>query len=235
MKTNALEAEEAEILAFIQTQNQRLNELNQQREAAKQSQIDEQIEARNQFFASAKKLRSDAMVEVQKGNLDHAKTLRDFADDSEKQAREMFIEGDLTPISETQNPIFGEGINLTKVSLLLTGFISIFYFLTGYINYIVELGEKSISISIGAEWIHAIQTTQFWSLCWLVSIGMLFLMFRSISRFMNPKDDPNFDFTTKLFTECTSAFQIAISLGLLLSFVLSWCLIYLHNPVANAG
>ena len=94
---------------------------------------------------------------------------------------------------------------------------------------------KSISISLGAEWIHAIQTTQFWSLCWLAAIGMLFLTFRSISRFINPKHDPEFDLTTKLFTECTAQFQIAISLGLLLSMVFSWCLIYLHSPVANAG
>ena len=236
MKNTNFESEEAEAKAKIEEQQQRLKELADLKASAKQQKIDEQIQERNDLFDNAKKFRAEAMNEVGKGNLDRAKILRDFADDAERQAKEMFIEGDLPPVvEESKSEVFGEGMSLKKVMLLLTALISGLYFLTGYINHLVELGEKSISISLGAEWIHAIQTTQFWSLCWLAAIGMLFLTFRSISRFINPKHDPEFDLTTKLFTECTPQFQIAISLGLLLSMVFSWCLIYLHSPVANAG
>ncbi|PWK27015.1 hypothetical protein LV89_01827 [Arcicella aurantiaca] len=235
MNTN-FESEEAEAKAQIEQQQQRLKELADLKAAAKQKKIDQQIEERNDLFDNAKRFRAEAMTEVGKGNIDSAKILREFADDAEKQAKEMFIEGDLPKIvEESQSEVFGEGMSLKKVMLLLTCVLTALYFLTGYINHLVELGEKSISISLGAEWIHAIQTTQFWSLCWLVSIGMLRLNFRSISRFVNPKDDPHFDLTTKLFTECTPQFQITVSLGLLLSMVFSWCLIYLHSPVANAG
>lgn len=212
----------------------------QEIEKQKQQKVDEEkaalVEKRITLFNDAKELRDNALIAVKSGDFTRAESLKGFAEELEKQAREIIIEGEVVQTQEPENnPMFDEGMSLKKVMLLLSFIVTGLYFLTGYINHLVELGESSVSISLGAEWIHAIQTTQFWSVCWLVSFGMLALTNRPISRFMNPKDDPHFDLTTKLFTECTASFQIAISMLLLLSMVFSWCMIYLHSPVSNAG
>lgn len=211
-------------------------EVKQRKDEQRKGEIEEKREERKVLFDDARKLIEEATAEAKKGNLDRAMALREFAADSKKQAEEIVIEGEQRVETELpENQLFGQGMPLTKVFLLLSVLSVILYFFCSYINHVVELGEKNISISIGAEWIHTIQTTEFWALCWMMSFGMMGLGAKSISRFINPKEHPEFDLTSKLFTECTPYQQIAISLGLLLSFVLSWCLIYLHNPVSNAG
>ena len=211
-------------------------EVKQRKDEQRKGEIEEKREERKVLFDDARKLIEEATAEAKKGNLDRAMALREFAADSKKQAEEIVIEGEQrVELELPENKLFGQGMPLTKVFLLLSILSVILYFFCSYINHVVELGEKNISISIGAEWIHTIQTTEFWTLCWMMCFGMMYLVFRSISRFINPKEHPEFDLTSKLFTECTPYQQIAISLGLLLSFVLSWCLIYLHNPVSNAG
>lgn len=215
---------------------QRLSAIAAQKDKAKEDSINAQKQERLDLLENAKKFRNEANEAAKTNDFARALQLRGFAEDSEKQAREMIIEGEKIEDLNTETlPIFGIGMSLKKVMVLLLAIVTALYFACGYINHLVELGEKSISISIGAEWIHAIQTTQFWALAWLLCFGMLSLTFRAISKFMNPKNDPDFDFTTKLFTECSSQFQIIVSLVLLLSMLFSWCLVYLHKAVANAG
>ncbi len=226
-----LEANEA-----LKKAQQHIAEVKQQKEEQQQAEIQAKKDERNKLMEDSRKLLDEAAQEAKNGNLDRAMALREFAADSRRQADDIFIEGEQRIESEVvEDKLFGQGMRLSKIVLLLSGLSLILYLLCGYINHAVELGEKNISISIGAEWIHTIQTTEFWAMCWMFSFGMMYLAFRSISRFINPKEHPEHDLITKLFTECTPYQQVAISLGLLLSFVLSWCLIYLHNPVSNAG
>lgn len=235
MNTNQMSRAEAEAIlketqdTLLKIEQEELNDKVQQKQSL--------IEERNLLIDNAKRMKTEAIEKANEGKMEEAINLRKFAEDSEKQAREMVIEGEEPLAEQVPENIeqFGEGMSLRSVLTLLILISSCLYFLTGYINHVVQLGERDISISIGAEWIHAIQTTQFWSLCWFVSFGMLFVVFRSISKFINPKTYPELDLTTKLFTECSAAFQIGISILLLLSMVFSWALIYLHSPVSNAG
>lgn len=227
---------EEDALEGLKKAQQHIAEVKQQKDQQQKAEIQAKKDQRNKLIEDSKKLLDEAAQEAKIGNLDRAMALREFAADSKRQSEEIVIEGEQRIEAELpENKLFGQGMRLSKVFSLLSILSVILYFLCGYINHLVELGEKSISLSIGAEWIHTIQTTEFWALCWMFSFGMMYLVFRSVSQFINPKEHPEFDLTTKLFTECTPYQQIAISLGLLLSFVLSWCLIYLHNPVSNAG
>jgi hypothetical protein len=240
MKNTYKDIDKAEFEAnqALEEAKNRLKEIEDQKVRDAQEKLAEKRNQKKQFFADAQKLRDDAIIAIKDGDYAKAESLKGFAEEMEQKARAIVIEGEeeKAVTVENETPHFtGEGISLNKAFLVLGTVITILYFISGYVNHFVRLGTKSISISIGAEWVHAMQTTQFWALCWLVSFAMLYLTFRSISRFINPKTDPNFDLTTKLFTECTPSFQIVISIVLLLSLVLSWCLVYLHNPVSNAG
>ena len=226
---------EEDALEGLKKAQQHIAEVKQQKEQQQKAEIQAKKDQRNKLIEDSRKLLDEAAQEAKSGNLDRAMALREFAADSKRQSEEIVIEGEQRNEETPENSLFGQGMPLGNVLTVLGGICVVLYLLCGYINHLVELGEKSISISVGAEWIHAIQTTEFWALCWMMSFGMMYLVFRSISQFINPKKHPEHDLTTKLFTECTPYQQIAISLGLLLSFVLSWCLIYLHNPVSNAG
>lgn len=238
MKNTFKDLNQAELDAneALKKAQQHIAEVKQQMDEQQKAEIQAKKDERHKLMDDSRKLLDEAAHEAKSGNLDRAMALREFAADSKRQADEIVIEGEQRIENEVpEDKLFGQGMRLNKIFLLLSILSVILYFLCGYINHTVELGEKNISISIGAEWIHAIQTTEFWALSWMFSFGMMYLIFKSISRFINPKEHPEHDLTTKLFTECTPYQQVAISLGLLLSFVLSWCLIYLHNPVSNAG
>lgn len=211
-----------------------LDEINQLEQEQKQAAINQRKIERGKLLNDAKKFRDDALVKAQKGDLESAKDLRQFADDAEGKAREIVIDGEAPIDVVDEKSQFGEGMSLTKILLLLALITLALTFFSGWINFEVQKSVKNISISLGAEWVHAIQNTQFWSLCWFFAFAMMYVVFRSVSRFINPRKHLEFDLTTKLFTECSVQYQISVSLLLLLSMVFSWVLMYLHNPVANS-
>lgn len=230
-----LDADTQKAQAQLQQAQEALDNIKNAREQAIKEQKQAKIDERETLLANARKFRADSIAEAQLRNLDKAQELRGFAEDCEKAAKEIFIEGEVNVAEEQEEkPVFQEGMRLPKVLLILSAMTFVLHLLSGYINHLVQDSVKNISISIGAEWVHALQTTQFWTLDWFLAFVMMYFLFRSMSRFINPKIHPEFDLTTKLFTECTPQFQIIVSLLLLLSMVFSWVMIFLHSPVSNS-
>lgn len=238
-KDNDTEAAKKTALEKLQQAKAEIQQIEAYENEKRQDEIDAQKAEKAKLLVDAQRFRDDALNKAQNGDLTGAKDLRQFAFDAEKKASEILIEGEIQLEKETEkNPLFGQGVSLKKILVFLSSFVIFLGIVSGYVNHTVkyDLNDvKSLSISIGAEWVHAMLTTQYWSMAWLLGFMMLYLLFRTMSRFINPKEHPEFDLTTKLFNECSAYQQILVSLYLLLSMVLSWVLMYLHSPVANRG
>lgn len=232
---NVFKDEEDRAFKALAEAQQKIEELKRKKENEESQAKLNLISERNDLLTVAKTFRDESIEAAKIGDFTKASNLKEFAEDAEKQAREIVIEGEVIAEPDESHPKFGEGMGLGKILLILSAIIGGLFQIADYVNYRVQLSEKSISLSLGAEWIHAINTTMFWALCWFFAFGMMYVCFRSISKFINPKEHPEFDLTTKLFNECTPSFQILVSLLLLLSMLFSWVLIFLHNPVSNAG
>ena len=230
-----LDQEAQDALAQIEKAQGVLAAVKAEKEQVKEKQKKELLAKRQKLTEDAQRFRSEALQAAQAQNYEKANDLRGYAESAEKAAKEIVIEGE-NQIDEIQEVAqdFQKGMSLSKIMFSLLSMMTVLYFISSYVNHVVQNSAKNISISIGAEWVHAMQTTQFWALAWLCGFGLLTMLFLPIGHFLNPRKNPEFDFTTKLFTECSTEFQIKVTLWLLLSLVFSWIMVFMHSPISNS-
>lgn len=209
---------------------------NEYEKALQQEQLQHELKVKRQeLLMDAKGFREMAHDETKLGNVEKARHYQNFAEDAEKQAAAILLDGESPQTPEasfTPSEHFGKGSDTRKT--LIWRFLLVIAVVAGLFfcsQEIQALGDQ-ISISVGAELVHFGMTVIEWWMMWFVIDSFLLSNYRAIYDFLNTHDFPQFDFISR----CLDGHAPEV-FALLLLFLkaFTFVLMFLHSPVTNAG
>lgn len=190
---------------------------------------------REELLIDAKGFREMAREETKLGNVEKAKHYQNFADDTEKQAHEILLDGESPKANEekfTPSEHFGKGADAKKT--IVWRFIFTIALVIGlfFLSELIQSLGDQISISVGSELIHFFITVIEWWTMWFVVDSFLLLNYRAIYDFLNTHKYPQFDFVSRCLDGHSPE---AFALFMLFLKAFTFVLMFLHSPVTNAG